>query len=77
MKAALLFPLLLRRQQRKTPGNVERIISEKTAMFNSKFFTVMIVLTFLVLGGAVALQVLEMNEYNLFETLQERYFPSK
>jgi hypothetical protein len=46
-------------------------------MFNSKFFTVMIVLTFLVLGGAVALQVLEMNEYNLFETLQERYFPSK
>lgn len=37
----------------------------------------MIVLTFLVLGGAVALQVLEMNEYNLFETLQERYFPSK
>ena len=31
----------------------------------------MIVLTFLVLGGAVALQVLEMNEYNLFETLQE------
>ena len=46
-------------------------------MFNSKLFTVMIVLTFLVLGGAVALQVLEMNEYNLFETLQERYFPSK
>lgn len=46
-------------------------------MFNSKFFTVMIVLSFLVLGAAVALQVLEMNDYALFETLQERFFPSK
>ena len=46
-------------------------------MFNSKFFTVMIVLTFLALGAAVAFQVLEMNEYQLFETLQERFFPSK
>ena len=46
-------------------------------MFNSKFFTVMIVLTFLTLGATVALQVLEMNEYQLFEILQERFFPSK
>lgn len=38
-------------------------------MFNSKFFTVMIVLTFLALGAAVAFQSLEMNEYRLFETL--------
>ena len=42
-------------------------------MFNSKLFTVMIVLTFLVLGGTVALQVLEMNEYNLFEILVDRF----
>ena len=46
-------------------------------MFNSKFFTAVIVLTFLALGATVALQVLEMKEYNLFNTLQQRYFPSK
>lgn len=64
-------------QLRKPLQSAEWIFPEETAMFNSKLFTVMIVLTFLVLGGTVALQVLEMNEYNLFETLQERYFPSK
>ena len=46
-------------------------------MFNSKFFTVVIVLTFLALGAAVAFQAMEMNDYNLFNTLQQRYFPSK
>lgn len=46
-------------------------------MFNSKFFTAVIVLTFIALGAAVAFQALEMNEYNLFNTLQQRYFPSK
>ena len=46
-------------------------------MFNSKFFTVIIVLTFLALGAAVALQVLEMTDYTLFEILQERFFPAK
>ena len=46
-------------------------------MFNSKFFTVVIVLTFLALGATVALQALEMKEYNLFNILQQRYFPSK
>ena len=46
-------------------------------MFNSKFFTAVIVLTFIALGSAVAFQALEMNEYNLFNTLQQRYFPSK
>ncbi|MBO5791669.1 MAG: hypothetical protein J6S54_04270 [Lentisphaeria bacterium] len=46
-------------------------------MFNSKFFTVVIVLSFVALGAAVAFQALEMNEYNLFNTLQQRYFPSK
>lgn len=46
-------------------------------MFNSKFFTVVIVLTFLALGAAVAFQAMEMNDYNLFDTLQQRYFPSK
>lgn len=43
-------------------------------MFNSKVFTTIIVLTLAVLGGAVALQVLEMNEYNLFETIQKSIF---
>ena len=38
-------------------------------MFNSKFFTVMIVLTFLAVGATVAFQSIEMNEYGLFETL--------
>lgn len=46
-------------------------------MLNSKFFAVMAVLTFIALGGAVALQAMEMQEYNLFNTLQQRYFPSK
>ncbi len=46
-------------------------------MFNSKFFTAVIVLTFVALGAAVTFQVLEMKEYNLFNTLQQRYFPSK
>ena len=46
-------------------------------MFNSKFFTAVIGLTFLALGATVALQVLEMKEYNLFNILQQRYFPSK
>lgn len=46
-------------------------------MFNSKFFTVVIVLTFVALGATVAFQVLEMKDYNLFNTLQQRFFPSK
>ena len=46
-------------------------------MFNSKFFTAVIGLTFLALGATVALQVLEKKEYNLFNILQQRYFPSK
>ena len=46
-------------------------------MFNSKFFTVVIVITFLALGAAVTFQVLEMQEYNLLNTLQARFFPSK
>ncbi|MBQ9753758.1 MAG: hypothetical protein IJV93_03290 [Lentisphaeria bacterium] len=46
-------------------------------MFNSKFFTAVIVLTFLALGATVAFQSLEMQEYNLFNTLQQRFFPSK
>ncbi|MBQ7209139.1 MAG: hypothetical protein IJS01_15185 [Lentisphaeria bacterium] len=46
-------------------------------MFNSKFFTVIIVVTFLALGAAVAFQALEMQEYNLWNSLQARFFPSK
>jgi hypothetical protein len=46
-------------------------------MFNSKFFTVVVVLTFLALGAAVTFQALEMQEYNLWNTLQARFFPAK
>ena len=46
-------------------------------MLNSKFFAVMAVLAFLVLGATVAFQALEMKDYNLFDTLQQRFFPSK
>jgi hypothetical protein len=43
-------------------------------MFKSKFFLVMIILTALVLAGSLALQILEMQEYDLFETLKARFF---
>ena len=46
-------------------------------MFTSKIFSAILVVTFLALGAAVAFQVLEMNDYQLFEILQERFFPSK
>jgi len=42
-------------------------------MLKSKFFTVMIVLAFVAVAATVAFQVLEMQEYNLFETLIERF----
>ena len=42
-------------------------------MLNSKFFTVMIALTLVVVAAAVTFQVLEMSEYNLFETLMARF----
>ena len=38
-------------------------------MFNSKFFTVMIVLTFVAMAAVVTFQVLEMCDYTLFETM--------
>ncbi len=38
-------------------------------MFKSKFFTVMIVLTFIAMAATVTFQVLEMLDYNLFNTL--------
>ena len=46
-------------------------------MLKSKFFAVMAVLTVAALGAAVAFQCLEMKEYNLFDILQQRFFPSK
>jgi hypothetical protein len=42
-------------------------------VFASKFFTLMILLTLLALGGAVGLQVMEMQQYNLIDTLYKRY----
>ena len=45
-------------------------------MLNSKFFTAVIILTFLAVGAVVALQACEMNEYKLFDTLQQCFFPS-
>ena len=38
-------------------------------MFKSKFFTVVIVLTFIAMAATVTFQVLEMLDYNLFNTL--------
>ncbi len=46
-------------------------------MLKSKFFAVMAVLTVIALGAAIAFQSLEMKEYNLFDALQQRFFPSK
>jgi len=38
-------------------------------MLNSKFFTVMIILTLLAAAATVTFQVLEMNSYELFQTM--------
>lgn len=38
-------------------------------MFKSKFFTVVIVLTFIAMAATVAFQVFEMLDYNLFKTI--------
>ena len=38
-------------------------------MFKSKFFTVVIVISFIAMAATVALQVMEMMEYNLFATI--------
>lgn len=38
-------------------------------MFDSKFFTVMIALTFIAMAAIVTFQVLEMCDYNLFATM--------
>ena len=38
-------------------------------MFQSKFFLIMSAVIAVVLGGVVTLQVLEMNDYDLFKTM--------
>ena len=38
-------------------------------MFNSKFFTGVIIVSFLAMAATVAFQVLEKNEYNLITTM--------
>ena len=43
-------------------------------MWKSKFFTVMIILTFLAIVATLAFQVLEMRDYSLLETLPKRFF---
>ena len=43
-------------------------------MWKSKFFTVMIILTFLAIAATLAFQVLEMRDYSLLETLPKRFF---
>lgn len=42
-------------------------------MWKSKFFTVMIVLTFLVVAATVALQYLEMKDYGLVTELLNKF----
>ena len=46
-------------------------------MFNSKMFTVVLLLTVLALGAVVTFQALEMQEYNLWNALQARFFSAK
>jgi hypothetical protein len=43
-------------------------------MFNSKYYLVVIVAAFVFLAGAVVVQALEMKEYNLFNSLSNRFF---
>ena len=43
-------------------------------MFQSIFFTVMIALTTAAVAAALVFQLLEMKDYNLFQTLQARFF---
>ena len=43
-------------------------------MLKSKYFLVMAILTFVALGAGLAFNVMEMLEYDLFTTLQERFF---
>ncbi len=38
-------------------------------MFNSKFFTGVIILTFLAMAATVVFQTLEMKDYNLLQTM--------
>lgn len=38
-------------------------------MFRSKFFTGIIIASFLAMAATVVFQVLEMNDYNLFRTI--------
>ena len=42
-------------------------------MFNSKAFCVITLLTVIALGGAVGLQVMEMQQYNLVDKLYNKY----
>ena len=42
-------------------------------MFNSKAFCVITLITVLALGGAVGLQVLEMQDYKLTDKLYNKY----
>lgn len=42
-------------------------------MFNSKYYTIVIILAFVVLAAAVGVQALEMKEFNLFDSLSKRF----
>ncbi len=43
-------------------------------MFNSKFFSVIVILTVIILGVTVYLQMREMGEYKLLNKLKNKYF---
>jgi hypothetical protein len=43
-------------------------------MFNSKYYLVVIVIAFMALVGSIGVQVLEMKEYNLFNSISNRFF---
>lgn len=42
-------------------------------MFNSKYYLIVIVIAFVFLAGSVGVQVMEMKEYNLFNSLSNRF----
>ena len=42
-------------------------------MLKSKYFLIMAVVTLALLGAGLAFNIIEMNDYNLFNTLIERF----
>ena len=46
-------------------------------MLKSKYFMIVMILSCIMLGAGVAFNAMEMQDYNLWNTLQQRFFPGK